>query len=190
MRLHETAKAGQVGCHTGDTHHRTFSCRGNRQTLGFRPVPISSNARRGGKSPSLPSNSDVYFVPGTVLSSLHVLTHLIFSITMWSETVIISILQMKKLRLNNLPNVIKPGNGVELGFEGRRPAPGLLFGTATLYCLSHSSWFCFLLHSKPCLKVSGEFVVSVNRLWTRAPPRIKLICHATDPSPFPSGHWT
>lgn len=81
MLLHETAKAGEVGGHTGDTHHGALGCQGNSQRFGFQPAPVSSDARRGDKSPLLSSNSSVYFVPGSVLSSFHVLTHLIFSTT-------------------------------------------------------------------------------------------------------------
>lgn len=90
MFLHETAKAGEVGGHTGDTHHSALGCQGNRQRLGFKPPPVSFSVHRGGKSPHLSSNSKVYFVPGSVLSSLHVLTHLISSTTTCSEATIIS----------------------------------------------------------------------------------------------------
>lgn len=34
MLLHETAKAGEVGCHTGDAHHCAFGCQG-KQTKGL-----------------------------------------------------------------------------------------------------------------------------------------------------------
>ena len=51
-------------------------------------------------------------------------------------------------RLNSFPNFTKPGNMVDLGFEARCPAPEPLLRTATLHCLSHSSWLCFLLCSK------------------------------------------
>lgn len=140
MLLHETAKAGEVGCHTGDTHHSALGCRGNRQRLGVKPAPVSSDACRGGKSPHLARNSNVSSVPGSALCSLRVLTHLIFSTTTGSEATIISILQMKKLRHSKvkyrLPKFTKPRDGGAVGFPATCPTPETWLGTATLYCLS------------------------------------------------------
>lgn len=38
MLLHETAKAGEVCCHTGDAHHSAFSCQGTDKGSLLYPV--------------------------------------------------------------------------------------------------------------------------------------------------------
>lgn len=78
MLLHETAKAGEVGCHAGDAHHCALGCQGKQTEAWFQASSYVFLCTQRRKSSCLSSNSDVYFVPGSVLSYLQVLTHLIF----------------------------------------------------------------------------------------------------------------
>lgn len=72
-----------------------------------------------------------YYVPDTILSTLHLLSHFIFITSLWGGTVIILFYAWRN-RLSNLTKVTQPVSD-EVGIWTL--APECVFSTNRLYCL-------------------------------------------------------